>query len=61
MPCQWRWSLKLESSCLGNAQWKCILNTDNLTGGGVYLLTMKAGSPDYVIEPTCVAGPARQQ
>ena len=40
---------------LGEAKWEYILNTLNFTGEGKYVLTMKSGSPDYTIEPTCEA------
>lgn len=46
---------------LGNADWAYILNTANFTGEGVYTLSMKAGSPDYVIDPTCEAQFVRQR
>lgn len=46
---------------LGDAKWEYILNTRNFTGEGVYVLTMKSGSTDYAIDPTCEAEFVRQK
>lgn len=46
---------------LGDGKWEYILNTGNFTGEGHYILTMKAGSPDYLIGQTCEASFVRQK